>query len=72
MQSLYSTISLDIDSPEPVSPKTLYLLRSRLQEALDEAASVVLEDLGVINTGMHAIHVDEIEVTEVEEQEIVD
>lgn len=70
MQSVSSSITFEIDSPEALSPKTLHLLRNRLQVALDEAAGNVLDEMGVVNTGMHAIHVDEIETEELESDEV--
>lgn len=67
---LYSSISLEIESPETLSPKTLHLLRNRLQDALDEAAGRVLDELGVVNEGVHSIHVDEIEQEDVSAEDL--
>lgn len=64
---LSSVINLDVTTPESLSPKTLHLLRVRLQDSLDETAGVVLEELGIINEDIHAIHVEEIEQEDLEE-----
>jgi len=66
MISLSSSISFEVDLSESISPKTLHLLRSRLQVALDEAAHTVMDELGVVSQGGRVIHVEEIEVMEVE------
>ena len=60
--NLYSTASIHIAPMKPIDAETRYLLRQRLQDALNEAADGVLAELGIDNQEVWAVEVDEIEV----------
>jgi hypothetical protein len=64
---LHSTASIEISTASPLDTKTLYLLRRRLQSALEEAADNVLAEMDISNQFVHTIEVDEIEADEDEE-----
>lgn len=59
--SLLGTATIEISSPEGISPKTLHLLRSRLAVALDEAAQTVLDSLGVVNENPVTVTLDDLD-----------
>ena len=63
MTTLFSALSFEVSTSEPVSPKTAHLLRTELARALEEAASGVLDAFGIPNENARTIHVDPIEVT---------
>lgn len=68
MSTLYTTAQIEIYPTEPVSEKTLHLLRRALSEALEEATDRTLDQFGIVNQGVHSVLVDEIEVEEVESE----
>lgn len=59
--SLLGTATIEIVCADPISPKTLHLLRSRLAVALDEAANEVCDSLGVVNENPVTVTLDDLD-----------
>lgn len=64
MPQLYTTANISIITPQSVSPEVIKAFRRCLSELLQEAADVALEEYGIENDEIHAIYLDEIEVSE--------
>ena len=62
--NLFTSISFEVtdSSGLVLTSKDLHLLRTHLQEALDEAAGNVLDQFGIVQENVHTILVEEIEV----------
>ncbi len=67
MTELLTSASIEIQTDEAPSPKTLHLLKSRLTDALNEAALTVLDELGIPSTSAKPIRLDTIEVVSLDE-----
>lgn len=64
---LLTAASIEIHSDESPSPKTLHLLKSRLQDALNEAVLQVCDELGIPTTSAKPVRLDSIEVVSLDE-----
>ncbi len=64
---LITTASIEIQSDEVPSSKTLHLLKIRLQDALNVAVLSTLDELGIPSTSSKPVRLDTIEVVSLED-----
>ncbi len=62
MTLILSSCSIEIQTEDLPTPKDLHFLRQRLQEAFNELAPSILEEVGILDENTRVCHLDEFEV----------